>query len=1263
MHNSFGLERRERMVINMKKRIISLIISGIMCMSAALPAFAQENWEVRSNNVKLRVGFFGDSHIGQSNNSGLKKAITAINELSGNKPDAYIGYGDVVWFDSNQLTGESNIEKAEDYYRQAREALDETVISGIPVYQVMGNHEFPLDNTDSEVTAKSKKMFIEKLLSGTDQTEENFTAEINGYSFVGASPSNYNDLKPAELENWIMKEIDKAIAKDSTNANADGTFDEGVIPNSTKPVFYVNHHPIKHSRQFAYNFPCDYSIDDTYTSEEFAEFLSKRPQVVSFYGHCHTQQQAAGAIYQNGSAIIGLPLISNGDGFSATYGAVTTWQTLYGGGQGDLLEVDENNVVNIIKYDLTTKEYIGEPWMIDIPSIVSDMTNSNPDDDTAHQLYSADKRTSDKLSVPRWDADAKIIITNMGTGSVRMHINHSDVLLTETPNQQDNILAGWHIILKDSYGAKVVDEYWDSGYYKVPAVTYTDEILEGLGYNNTYTLEVSPISVLGVEGSALTKTFTTDPEIISAEAVRFETENYCKKVKPAEYAHASGGKLCVVSQNKLIAGCQNHLTEDPSFSFSYTPEKTGIYDVEYVIGENNGGGLISTVKVSVDDILLGTNAEPGDEDMSMSGYNETNTSRGGYVWNPYIQMKKYKKSIELVGGRQYTVKFDISSCQNGIYLFATDYIQFTPRNVDIPEGKTIKNLLRNEAGEKLNGVSVSVGDFYGNNTPSYGNGYGGSVDYAIDGNDKTCWFPEFGHEYPYYQIDLGKQQNISKVRYYGWRGDNAPYWSVYIQIQASNYSDFRKYTTLKKVGSEGLDLTQNYEINLDPNINKYRYIRFVKGGGSNWGAYSITELDVFGYEGDDTSVRENLVETVENVTDGTVGLTNVKNVWVSNPWGDTSVSQYTYNSGKPIEIRFVDSVDMSTVNRSTVTLSKYDGTKLVTQDYLPEIDSENRTLKIDLSQLEQFVGTHDKTTEQYYQIDIKAGIQNDDGSIVNIPQAIKFTTHQIAKAPYVEGKEICDIAVGKSAKYKSAPKWGTIPDTDKAVANAKGLIGVYTNQYTNGGISGSSTNNNTIFTATTDLGLRYHSLSSDNPVLIDFGREYDIIGLAEVSGVWTFHYDNVHHYLLTNPTYETTGLSEVWNTGTTGGYTRSVPVSKSARYLLVKSDGEQFPYEIIVYAYVNNNSSEIYFTSPITFADDGTTERVEITANAISDEKNTLFLAQYDKVTFELIDVSMVKCENGGGVITMPKQDGVVYKMFLWDIENGLLPCVEAVTY
>ncbi len=260
----------------MRRKGLCVILTLAMLFSFMPSAiYAADSWTAHTNEVNLRFGVFADSHVKSNATTStteanwLAKAVQATNELSGGKPDAYVTLGDLVWFNTNEIS--------ENAYDVVKAVFDENMVEGVAQIHAMGNHEFPLSNKDMTVAAAARELFEEKM----NQTPD-YVTEVNGYKFIAAAPDNYNDPKSPELESWIMTEIDKAIVADSTNANADGTFDEGVIPDSTKPVFLAVHHANKDARDFAYPLfdegadEAGDRLTDPYTSQEFADFFGDK---------------------------------------------------------------------------------------------------------------------------------------------------------------------------------------------------------------------------------------------------------------------------------------------------------------------------------------------------------------------------------------------------------------------------------------------------------------------------------------------------------------------------------------------------------------------------------------------------------------------------------------------------------------------------------------------------------------------------------------------------------------------------------------------------------------------------------------------------------------------------------------------------------------------------------------------------------------------------------------------------------------------------
>ena len=1238
----------------MKRKFLSTILSCTIVFSLVPQVMSNAyaaSWTARENEVDLRVGLFGDSHITNSDSVEsplhdegiywMKEAIVAHKELGANKLDGLVLTGDIIYQTSANYTN---------HYDQLNILLKEYG-ENFPYLFAMGNHEYVMNGhqvADPAASAlESQTIFKDK--TGLDLQQHKV---ISGYDFFAVAPTRYDCVYSDETQQWLMREIDKVLSATSTNANPDGTFADGVVPNSTKPVFFTAHHPVDGTFDNYQNAYAPQSFNET-----FRAWLKNRPQIINFAAHIHTATERPHSISQDGFTSFHTPNTAYG---KTNVGAVTDTNIFTH--HGSMVEV-KNNIVSIIRYDLKNKRYIGEPWTIDVPKIVADMTDDNPDNNYDHQLYSNDKR--ENTLPPVWDKDAKITILKRSNGAVISFPNSATA--QKTPNQQDDFVLAYRVELKDTDGRVILDETYANDYWNIPQQTIVSRPVSALGYGNTYTVNVYPVNPFYVEGAPISTTFTTRAESISTQSQRFEAEDYIAATNrtATATAYASGGKIYHSADGNVIPGYKGTFTtsngDEPSFQFNVTIPKNDTYTVEWVGGYNTNTSNLSKVTLSLVDknnveTLIGTN--------NSSSYIYDDMSIGGNYPSKYIPFKKMRNSLEIAAG-EYTVKVNIATCQTTRYMFALDYIQFTPTTFEAPDGEMPSSLIRDKNGV-IEGVAISSGSLNSEGDITEV----GSLSNIIDGewegkNANDQWYSKWNQSSPYVQIDLGKPKHISQIIYRPFNNVNTggSYWRNKFEILASNYADFRDYEVLA-VQEDEIPIETNYTLNTDPTITKYRFVRVARCASIADKTMGAREIDVIGYEGEDTTIATDLVKST-SITNGTNGLTNVKNAKAVNPWGSAGAKTKTYQDGKPIEIQFTDDTDMTLVNTSTVKLSKFDGTSLSAVAYTPAIDTKNKTLKIDLSQLEPFVGSLSNTglENMYYQLDITSGIMTEDSTFCANPVSIKFTTNQIAKVPYIEGKEIKNVAMGKSARFKKYD--------GRTYNNSTGL-GAYYTGYTNGATNTTaSTTDTTTGTEIREGNTTARVLTVDNPVLIDLGAKYQIVGLAFVTDKYVYHYRYINHYLTNTPTYDSSNLTSAWDTQKMNTFVNSVTITPNepTRYMLVKAYQEsEFPQEIMAYAYVDAGAdNDIYFTSPVSAytaktEDTPYSETVTITANAENCGTSVLILAEYegDKMT------GMVKsaiCENGKASLSIPKTNGKTYKAFLWNSLFDMTPIREAIEF
>ncbi|MBQ7792714.1 MAG: metallophosphoesterase, partial [Clostridia bacterium] len=334
------------------KKLLSVCLAVAMLISAfSIPTVGA--WEAQSNKADLRFGVINDSHVTAAGSgvSNITNALTTLKTLGGNDMDGLAFVGDVIYYPS--ASSDPTDTKPYDLVYGAVETAGFTK-DDIIAY-AMGNHEFPQSNVDVDVSNTAINTF--ETYTGFNM---NHHEVVNGFHFIAGGAKDYNGQATAETQEWLMAEIDAAIAENSTNA-VDGAFPDGVIPDSEQPVFLLLHHPIDGTI---------FNVGGDKYTDEFVEFLKNRPQVVNITAHWHVPGNLPQTIWQDGFTSYQSPLI--GGGYLEELGATSSGNITYSS-QGSMFEVTDG-VVSIYRLDYTKGEFIDDPWVIDIPAIVKDRT-------------------------------------------------------------------------------------------------------------------------------------------------------------------------------------------------------------------------------------------------------------------------------------------------------------------------------------------------------------------------------------------------------------------------------------------------------------------------------------------------------------------------------------------------------------------------------------------------------------------------------------------------------------------------------------------------------------------------------------------------------------------------------------------------------------------------------------------------------------------------------------------------------------------------
>ncbi len=633
------------------KKVLSIVLTCFLALTIMSPLSTVFAWEASTTDADLYVGIMGDAHVQSGTTGSVTAALNAFNTMAGGADnlDGLALNGDMVYNSSSTTV-------SADHYTALYSAIDATN-ADTPLIYAMGNHEYPLSqSTDESITAPARELFVQE--TGQDllyHTTFGDAENDHDYHFITAHTDSYNGDHSTETENWMMAEIDKAIAADSTNANADGeTFAQGVTPNSVKPVFVMLHHPIEGTASRA-------TAD--YYSDEFIAYLKTRPQVIVFTGHRHFSYRRAEQMWQDGFTVFMTPLLSNSTVTAVGHDAFGTTVNEHG---AVMLEV-KDNVVSLQVFDVSSNELIGDPWVIDIPNMVADRTDADATNDNAHYTWSPDKRAA--VVAPAFPEDAKVKVT-LDDRDAKVTFTDSAVP-TETPNQRDGIVFAYKVALYNDAGALIstktpATKYYEATYTPAPKTSMSVDFT-GLEYNKEYTVKVFPLAPFAT-GDSIETVFETET-VTYGTPMTFEAEDYAARESDIETnANASG------ENDEYIYVYMT--TEDPSVSIPVTIENSGYYDILYALGQDTTGGFTSKVTTTITDsegavTTLGTNDSTYKADLCTNG----NWPSGS------VRMRLYEKQYMYLKAGTYTVDFTASlitkAPNKNTYICAYDYVSFT----------------------------------------------------------------------------------------------------------------------------------------------------------------------------------------------------------------------------------------------------------------------------------------------------------------------------------------------------------------------------------------------------------------------------------------------------------------------------------------------------------------------------------------------------------------------------------------------------------
>lgn len=409
----------------------------------------------------IRFAVASDTHVSSAGSTEalrLKKLFESAYAYSQSDPyyktlDAFVIVGD--------MTNNGNANE----YAALKQVIEANIKDETTLITVMGNHEF---------YGGGKTVYKEYMDQNLDKD-----VNIKGFHFICISPTdgeNYSSSK-SFLENALQS----AAAEDGD-----------------KPIFTFQHHHLKDTV---------YVSAEWYTSSSdmLKSIYKKYPQVVNFSGHSHGPVNNPTSIWQGDFTCLGTGTLSYFEMTTGmTYGTIPPDAS--NAAQYYIIEVDENNLVRIMPYNLLTGDFFKTP--------------SNTDDDDNYLVYYIDipsgernYRISDRLKaadIPAFDGDAEISVSQITENTAFISF----------PQAKDNDCVYSYEIVCASEKGNITFKYF-SEYYFEPMPQTLSFRLSGFKPKTEYMVSIYPVDCYGKKGSAITASFTT----LEGEDIIYNSKN------------------------------------------------------------------------------------------------------------------------------------------------------------------------------------------------------------------------------------------------------------------------------------------------------------------------------------------------------------------------------------------------------------------------------------------------------------------------------------------------------------------------------------------------------------------------------------------------------------------------------------------------------------------------------------------------------------------------------------------------------------------
>lgn len=465
------------------KKVICGVLCGVLATSGVVSGIAFANsLDEKNENEKFdpvfRMAVCSDIHVATGYNHVQEQKFQKFFDSA----YAYADGEEYATLDAVVATGDLTHNSEVRQMKTFRDIVKKNLRRETEFLSVLGNHDG--EATGNDINAVEYKDWV--------HTETDRHLTVKGFHLIALSNADANaNFEQAQFD-WMEEQLVKAESEDAE-----------------KPIFVFQHQHVKDTVQGSGTaFNVVKVRGETYeTATAFNDLYSQYSQIIHFSGHSHTPSVSPMSIYQDGyttidvgSSFSSMSFTLTGSylksklGISAFDNATNALpNAVDAANQFRVVEVDENNKVRVLTYDMKTEGFVKTPSTTDADDelLVFEIDVKNP------TTYTNER--AEKASAPYFESGATVAVTPSATGAT----------IAFAQAQDNECMCAYKVVCTPTDGEVLNFAFLDDFYYPTLAGSAENFTLTGLTANTEYTVSVVPCNVWGIAGEAITSSFTT----------------------------------------------------------------------------------------------------------------------------------------------------------------------------------------------------------------------------------------------------------------------------------------------------------------------------------------------------------------------------------------------------------------------------------------------------------------------------------------------------------------------------------------------------------------------------------------------------------------------------------------------------------------------------------------------------------------------------------------------------------------------------------